>query len=372
MKSLILVIILSFIKMTIGNSQDTLYHLQDTIHSSLVQYSIQADSTVNKNGSKYEYFAINSSNLIPNLQNYDSIYLRIKTTDNVSTIKQFYSKQDADGWVEYFINNKNYNFIICNHTNKSKNFSIDFELEKINGVITFRTPKAFFLPITIQDTTLNFIIRPYIIPQQNISLIKRGDNKYETFEFNESFKINQKYYKLSELDLVEKSIMLVNIDELEGQYGYKSGKKIKKFQELNSRIKNQLLFNSNIDESEFYLLHFWGEWCFPCIKKIKSNNILFSQIDSTKANVINIALSLDKESESKTIKLIQDENITGNHLIEKNDSLRGGSIDKLKISIYPSYLLINNEGEIIFRSDSPKNEKQIEDVLKELKIINKN
>jgi thiol-disulfide isomerase/thioredoxin len=207
------------------------------------------------------------------------------------------------------------------------------------------------------DTLANFVIRPYMIPQNNIvlertSLASSSTNNKESLQFGEPFELFKKYYKLSKIDLKSKSIILEKVLYEEFKFGYKENRFVENFKELLAKKEKNLLNKADkINNTDYYIFYFWGEWCQPCLKNIDNNKSKFSILDLNKTNFINVALATSQESKLRTIDLINKRKINGLHLIENINLDSELLISKLSVVTYPSYIVIYKTGKIIYRSD---------------------
>jgi hypothetical protein len=338
-------------------SQTNIIYLQDTTLNASCRFTKEVDSTIVKAGVKYEYFTIPSPYLIPTLKNYNNIRLRIKTTKNGKSIKQYFGNEGESCWASVFNNNSRYKLFFNSPVNSSKGFYTHFKVKVSNGKMVLSTKEAFYAQIKDIDTLINFIIRPYIIFQQNIRMGTNQNSKSllgTPFEFDESFELwNKRYYKLINLEVGTKTIRLDSVSYQEGILGYKTGKFINDFEGVKRRLNDRFIDNQNkIFPRDYYLFYFWGEWCQPCVKKIDENKKTFMKFDLEKLNLINIAfLSRNKESEAKTIDLIRENKISGFHIIENQKSLQSSLIKKLNVSTYPSYVVVDSKGKVIYRTD---------------------
>lgn len=105
----------------------------------------------------------------------------------------------------------------------------------------------------------------------------------------------------------------------------------------------------------------WGTWCGPCISsfpKIRSLQEKFNNKD-----LIFVYLCVRSREEVWT-KMIKEQNLIGQHYLFDNDLL-----DRLyreaKIGGFPSYILINREGNVCLNAPKPQSE-NIEQVLRSL------
>lgn len=350
--------------------QHEIISLQDTSLNATSRFHRESDSISTKEGIKYEYFSLKSSDLIPSIDNLKDIRIRLKTSKNgTTTIKQYLSDENESCWASVFKDNSKYEILFQNSTNPLEKFYSSFNITKQGNELIFSTNKAFYGQLQVKDSILEFIVRPYIIFKSNIKLIK-NIKKISTLEFGESFEILDSYFSLSNLQLSSKSITLEAKSYEEGRFGYKSGKLVENFEDSKRHIRTNLIDKGKaIYSTEYYLLYFWGEWCHPCLKKIESNKKLFAKLNLQKVNLINIALSRNQQSKLNTINLIQKNQILGFHIIENQTSLSDGLIQKLNVSTYPSYIIIDRKGMIIFRSDELNSNKQLEEVLIEKGLL---
>lgn len=109
--------------------------------------------------------------------------------------------------------------------------------------------------------------------------------------------------------------------------------------------KNTLKTNSD----QLYLLDFWFIACKPCIEDHK---ILKKKIDELKENNTNIiGISIDGNQEAWASFLNKNNYEWDNYRETKIEDTNQLSSD-LGISVYPTYVIINDSGKILFRNDS--------------------
>ncbi len=373
MKIISLFIIQLLICYIVSGQSDVIY-LQDSVLNMVCRLHVAADSVLHDDeGNQYEYFRINSLQLIPTLENCKDLFIRIKTSQNGKTIKQYFSSEGKSSWVSPFSNGAVYQFVFIDSMDVSKKTHARFKIEKNGNELIISTKEILRGRVTYKDSASVFIIRPYIIPQININLEKithSGDTIIEILEFGEVFELFGKNFRLSEFDFTAKTVRLDSVAYPESSFGYKQGKLLKNFAKIKAWINANLVNKRIMYDSDYYLFYFWGEWCQPCWKKFDLNNALFTKIDSKKVNMVNVALSITPESRSKTLNLIEEKQIKGFHLIENQVQYEEGLIKKLNIHTYPSYVVIDKTGEIVFRTDY-NNKMSIEEFLSEKKLFRK-
>ena len=222
----------------------------------------------------------------------------------------------------------------------------------------FRHPvKGNLLSIDINTHQHNIRCR-YVDPSQKKDSII-------SFSLNEPFLFNHNWYQLNNLNLCENTVDLKEITTNK-MYGYKEGFYIDMviFKKLTD---NNLMFDQKVDwaKSNYYLLHFWGEWCGPCMDEMDE----VKQLDKQ--------LAQGKEVQIIHYPLVPKENLVGRTVmaIEKNAFSRLQSIcvavsgcedavnDKEQCNVaqylrafrIPQYILLNRDGKILYRGDRVSN-----------------
>jgi len=336
---------------------DTLL-LNDTTLQTFTRLNLVADSIENNKDERKYCFSVSASKLIPSKENFSDLIFRIKINDKEETLEQFFLNGNKSGRVTIYKNKSKHKFLMLDSLNSANNFYLELTLNLEKDKLSLSTKEAFFGNITLAgDTLANFVIRPYFIPQNNIfleriSLVNPSTNNKEFLQFGEPFELFKNYYKLSKIDIKSKSIIIEKVLFEEFKFGYKKNKFVENFKELLAKKERNLLNKEGkISNTDYYIFYFWGEWCQPCLKNIDNNKSTFSILDLNKINFINIALATSQESELRTIDLINKRKISGLHIIENMNLYSEMLISKLNVITYPSYVVIDKTGKIIYRSD---------------------
>jgi len=336
---------------------DTLL-LNDTTLQTFTRLNLVADSIENNKDERKYCFSVSASKLIPSKENFSDLIFRIKINDKEETLEQFFLNGNKSGRVTIYKNKSKHKFLMLDSLNSANNFYLELTLNLEKDKLSLSTKEAFFGNITLAgDTLANFVIRPYFIPQNNIfleriSLVNPSTNNKEFLQFGEPFELFKNYYKLSKIDIKSKSIIIEKVLFEEFKFGYKKNKFVENFKELLAKKERNLLNKEGkISNTDYYIFYFWGEWCQPCLKNIDNNKSTFSILDLNKINFINIALATSQESELRTIDLINKRKISGLHIIENMNLDSEMLISKLNVITYPSYVVIDKTGKIIYRSD---------------------
>lgn len=121
-------------------------------------------------------------------------------------------------------------------------------------------------------------------------------------------------------------------------------------------------------KGKFVVLDFWGTWCGPCIAVIPELKELLRKYQPRNVELVSIACELGNDEDkmlSKAKKFVQQKDMNWIHLFEsKNNSDSELSlVRKYSIDVYPSTVLIDPEGKIIFRGEGRSGVRQMLEVL---------
>ncbi|MFD2572959.1 TlpA family protein disulfide reductase [Spirosoma soli] len=130
-----------------------------------------------------------------------------------------------------------------------------------------------------------------------------------------------------------------------------------------------LHINKIAKSGSYVLLDFWGSWCGPCIHSIPLLKRLFTQLDTTKVQLIGVDYEYNLEGQRKARELLNSHKIDWPQIAELSTNLSTNSISKsLSVKNYPTFLLINPEGKIVIREIGEDRLLMVIDKLKELGI----
>jgi thiol-disulfide isomerase/thioredoxin len=179
------------------------------------------------------------------------------------------------------------------------------------------------------------IDNPFSIEIANQFFYRNQSNKHELIKIYEILKNQNSNIKNHVFSNYKKIENILNINKVN----------FSKFQFFN--IENELT-SIDISENKFYLIDFWFINCPPCIKDHK---IISDKLDFLETNNIElIGISIDRnQTEWK-------------NFLEKNKyrwiNYREVDLDEKKltenmlITAFPTYLLLDNEGTILYRTNS--------------------
>ena len=196
--------------------------------------------------------------------------------------------------------------------------------------------------------------------------------KPKSFHFSENdFNYNQNFnYKIKDTIMLSDSLFVIdNINPNSTKLSLKRVRNSKQF--ISNKIGNKLydFTLKNLSGNEFSILdnnlkdhtliEFWGTWCLPCKKttpKLKMINKKYSK----SLNIIGIAF--DKNI-NEVKKHIAKNNINWVNSFSSMDK-KEGIIKALKITKYPTFILLDKNNTIIHKGSGEQSLSEIEKIIK--------
>lgn len=123
-----------------------------------------------------------------------------------------------------------------------------------------------------------------------------------------------------------------------------------------TKTSEPVMLSSFLHGGKYILVDYWGTWCVPCIEKIPELQAI-NQDFSQKLTMISIAYDYDFE----TVRKFETEHNTNwpSFFIDRNGDQR--LIKTLKVSIYPTFRLYNEKGELVMEGNTSATLNQIKD-----------
>ncbi len=134
-----------------------------------------------------------------------------------------------------------------------------------------------------------------------------------------------------------------------------------------TNIQTKTTENKSFDLSKlkgnYVLLDFWGTWCNPCIALIPRLKKLNDTYKVKGFTLVSIAV--DKKSDyPKLLKMIADKKMNWEHLYDDYENVISSiSKNKYDVDCFPTSVLIDPEGKIIFRGCGDDDFNEVEKLL---------
>lgn len=242
------------------------------------------------------------------------------------------------------------------------NYNTDNEVEKKfflfisfpeykQGVITLNKTNCEIIASNSFSTNIYETNRTKLFVFPRTGIVPSELNGDIPFGIGDIFNVRGNDYVIDSISKWGDNLFLDYIGKNTHPYGVTEGFYAPKF---NTYYLDKSLFTFEDYESKYILFDFWGTWCNPCIKLIpelqKLNN------DYKDKNFVLISVAFDSDP-NIVYDFINENKMYWQHLfVNQTPFDKNSIIAKLKISTYPSLLLISPDGEIIARN------KQIDEI----------
>ncbi|AWX46117.1 hypothetical protein HME9304_03149 [Flagellimonas maritima] len=230
------------------------------------------------------------------------------------------------------------------------------ELYKLVGVINEHW-EGFFKHQKIDykiGLSSNFLGNPSILisKRQQAFPNPTKNGTFFPYKVEDTIKIANDFFYIKKLDFDGKEIVLNRLNmSNQNRMGYRMGEKIEDLQFFDIVSNKTISTKYLLDKHEFVLLDFWGTWCAPCIA-LTPDLIRLNDTYKNKLRIVSIAYD---KSLDNVLDYIRDSNLNWNHAYIQGDA-KGRTHPKLirdlKISSYPTFILINSNGDIEYRGGS--------------------
>jgi len=181
-----------------------------------------------------------------------------------------------------------------------------------------------------------------------------GADSLSRVMLNEPFFLHDSYYVFQEFDLASLVVTLKETPQELHPEGYREGFYVN-MEILQEKLKADL-------QDKLTILYFWGIWCQPCVSNFDKTSALYDKIKGEdKANMFFCSLNNNSEDARRSknfldarvdstdqIQMFTEEVHSAMSDFVQYDSL----ISLLKITAYPTYVVIDKEGKILYRGSS--------------------
>jgi thiol-disulfide isomerase/thioredoxin len=159
------------------------------------------------------------------------------------------------------------------------------------------------------------------------------------------FNVRGSDYVIDSIDKWGESLFLEYIGENAHPYGVTEGYFVPRF---DAYYLDQSVFTFEDYRGKYVLFDFWGTWCNPCLKLIPELKTINDDYKDKNFALISVAFDNDPKN---VLDFVNENKMNWDHLFVSQSQIEKNSIvQKLKISSFPSTLLISPDREIIARN----------------------
>ena len=190
------------------------------------------------------------------------------------------------------------------------------------------------------------------------------ENPEERFTFQDSFSFFNHNFILDSIDRLGTTAYFYKVTK-EGKCGYNNGDSVCISDSF--FLNRNKLYKLTFPKGKFTLLHFWGTWCGPCITELPVLNELAGKYKD-KLDCINIAYEENVNFKKLETFYTKYPDLSNNITIQMPSAFAEDNtvVRKLKVSVFPTYMVIDKNGVIIYRSTNEKGLQTIQKLLKKL------
>ena len=316
-------------------------------------------------------FTLNSKTLNPSLRDCRNVSLFLFLKDNKRYISQIDLNSENFIWQSRFVKGDYHNLIIdcyeCHHQEIIIPVLIDQYDNSLNVMINRGYEGNFFLNDSSYYVKISIFSFVRFVLQINITVEYNNEVVYsDNVNYGESFFFLDNVFLFDTIDLFKQEITLHRLPQQERVIGIRENQYISEFDKMIDPIIRKIdssdTFNKGNDTH--YLFHFWGSWCVPCLREIPYLQRLFAKLNFDQIIPINVALVNSPSNYNRTREMIAEKKLIGLHFLEEIRKKELHFISLLNTTSYPSYVIVSNEGKVLYRSDKVFNKVDLEDFLK--------
>ena len=209
---------------------------------------------------------------------------------------------------------------------------------KVNGV-------DFNVFVSNSFTRMNYVkerVSIFITPKSDALLSELEGNM--PYKIGDVFNVKGHDYLIDSISKWGDKLYINYIGKNERPEGISEGYYLPKFE---AKYLDNTVFDFAKYSEKYVLFDFWGTWCVPCIKLIPELKELHAEF--TNKNFALISIAYDENAE-KVMDFVIKEDMNWAHLfVGRSQNDENSAISKLKVTKFPTTILISPEGKIIGR-----------------------
>jgi thiol-disulfide isomerase/thioredoxin len=199
---------------------------------------------------------------------------------------------------------------------------------------------------------LQILIKPDSLVFDNTDVFK---NKNFEYKLNDTIKLSGDFFVIEDITKNVESILLNKIS-LKNYHGFRKGEVIKDLDLVN--LDDSVIKLSSVNNKKFILLDFWGTWCPPCLKHMP----VLKELQAKYNNEL-VIIGVASDDVDKINRYTKKENISWRQTYMKDRYGPNSIKSKLRIEGFPTYILLDNELNIIYRNTGISGFEEIEKII---------
>ena len=210
---------------------------------------------------------------------------------------------------------------------------------------------GYYSPYYILNRT-NF----YLV--SNKQLFKNQSNNNQPYQLKQSIFIEKQEFSIDSINKFGDTAWVIYRGYNQKPMGNRQGLFAQNIQTISL---DKYAFNLHQLKGKYVLLDFWGTWCNPCIELIPRLKAINEKHKSKGLILVSIADD-DKNSHEKLLAMIKEKQMNWTHIYDDRD-VKDNICDEYDIECYPTSILIDANGKIIFRACGEENFAKLEKLI---------
>ena len=266
---------------------------------------------------------------------------------------------------------------------KAQLATLDGEAERQKLISEFDNSEIVYIINDVWNSNADAIIREFAvkIPQHAISSLPNNKEIYDIYMagiiWNE---INNRRIPLPAdvIEWAEKNILtpaaINTVVEMQNRYlalqrrALSGGESLKTNDEVKEMSDGEKILRKLIEpyKGKFVLVDVWGTWCSPCKRALSHSKELYERMAPYDMVFLYLANRSDEDSWKNVIK---EYNVTGDNVVHYNlPGEQQSAVERfLRVNSYPTYRLIDRNGNLLDVNADPRNLDALENLIKALK-----
>lgn len=190
----------------------------------------------------------------------------------------------------------------------------------------------------------------FSLSEPNENIVEIYDPHYYVYSYRDSLSLSDKILVLDTINLLGDTIKFKEVDISPELKSKLKGGIIDHIEGNSFPELKYVSYNFSKTNSRFTLLHFWGSWCTPCVSNLPKLKAL-SDVMNKQVQFIGVIYE-SKYDTTKAASLIKQNRMNWPQLLQLRDDPfnKAEIVRELRISSYPTYILLDNTGKIVLRT----------------------
>ena len=261
--------------------------------------------------------------------------------------------------------------------------ALDDDAEREKLISEFNNSEIVYIINDVWNSNADAIIREFAvkIPQHAISSLPNNKEIYDIYMAGNIWnEINNRRIPLPAdvIEWAEENITLpaaINtVLEMQNRYlalqhrALSGGESLKSNDEVKEMSDGEKILRKLIEpyKGKFVLVDVWGTWCSPCKRALSHSKELYERMAPYDMVFLYLANRSDEDSWKNVIK---EYNVTGDNVVHYNlPGEQQSAVERfLRVNSYPTYRLIDRNGNLLDVNADPRNLDAFENLIKALK-----